>query len=218
MFSRETNPVLPETPAFSQAMEQALIAAARGGSSHRPSRAARLRKPAAALLAAAAVAIGAAVGISHGLGNGPAGNSSGSERGTGRTGSEPVHIRLASFSVDKAANGSVTVTMFSNHAPQAAALGNALARAGVPALVTVGTVCYVPGPVSGLGQAITRPPHVPFGTAVITVTPAAIPPGSELSIGYFSLPGGNGSGLHVTIVPAHAHLTCKAEPPFGPQP
>jgi hypothetical protein len=217
MFSRETNPALPETPAFSHAMERALIAAARGRSSRRPSRAIRLRKPAAAVLAAAAVVIGA-VGISHALGNGSAGNSSGRASRTGRTGSEPVHPRLASFSVDKAANGSVTVTMFSNHAPRAAALRNALAKAGVPALVTVGTVCYVPGPVSGLGQAITRPPHVPFGTAVITVTPAAIPSGSELSIGYFSLPGGSGSGIHVTIVPAHAHLTCKAEPPFGPQP
>lgn len=118
MFSRETNPALPETPAFSQAMEQALIAAARGRSSHRPSRAVRLRIPAAALLAAAAVAIGAAAGISHALGNGPGGNPPGIARGPGRTGSAPVHIRLASFSVDKAANGSVTVTMFRDHAPR----------------------------------------------------------------------------------------------------
>lgn len=129
------------------------------------------------MLAAAAVAIGAAVGVSHALGNGPAGNSSGRARGAGRTGSGPVHIRLASFSVDKAANGSVTVTIFSNHAAQAAALRNALARAGVPALVTVGTVCYVPGPVSGLGQVISRSPHVPFGTVMMTVTPSAIPSG-----------------------------------------
>lgn len=88
----------------------------------------------------------------------------------------------------------------------------------MPALATVGTVCYVPGPVSGLGQVISRSPHVPFGTVMMTVTPSAIPSGSELSSGYFFLPGGNGNGIHVTIVPVHAHLTCKAEPPFGSQP
>jgi len=53
---------------------------------------------------------------------------------------------------------------------------------------------------------------------MITVTPSAIPSGSELSIGYFFLPGGNGGGIHVTIVPDHMHLTCTAEPAFGPQP
>lgn len=218
MFSSENSPALPDTPEFSRDMEKALIAAARGRSSHRPSRAARLRKPAIALVAAAAVVIGAGIGIDHALSDGPVSNSLGSSRGTAGAGARPVHIHLASFSVNRAANGTVTVTMFSNHTPDAAALRKALATAGVPALVTVGTVCYVPGPVSGLGQAISQSPHAPFGTAIITVTPSAIPPGEELSIGYFFLPGGNGGGIHVTMVPAHAPLTCKAEPPFGPQP
>ena len=85
MFSRENSPASPDTPKFSRAMEKALIAAARGRSSHRPSRAARLRKPAIAFLAAAAVAIGASIGIDHALSNGPVNNS----RGTAGAGARP---------------------------------------------------------------------------------------------------------------------------------
>ena len=120
--------------------------------------------------------------------------------------------------MDRAADGTVTVTLYGSHAPDAAGLRCALAGAGVPALVTVGRVCFEPGPVSDLGQVLSRLSHAPFGTAVVTITPSAIPSGSELSFGYFFLPGGEGGGIHVTIVPDHAHLTCKKEPPFGPQP
>ena len=59
--------------------------------------------------------------------------------------------------------------MFSNHAPQAAALRNALAKARA-GLVTVGTVCYVPGPVSGTGTGHHTAAARAVGTAVITVT------------------------------------------------
>jgi hypothetical protein len=213
MFSRDDSPVVPGTPAFSRDMEQALVSAARATTSRRPSRAARLRRPAIAGLAAAVVAVGAGVGIDHALGSRSASNSPGSSRTSGSAGTN-----LASFSVQKAANGTVTVTLYSNHAPDAAGLRRALAGAGVPALVTVGTVCFEPAPVSDLGQILSQPPHVPFGTAVVTITPSAIPSGFELSFGYFFLPGGNGGGIHVTIVPDHARLTCKKDPPFGPQP
>lgn len=131
MFSSENSPALPDTPEFSRDMEKALIAAARGRSSHRPSRAARLRKPAIALVAAAAVVIGVGIGIDHALSDGPVSNSLGSSRGTAGAGARPVHIHLASFSVNRTANGTVTVTMFSNHTPDAAALRKALATAGV---------------------------------------------------------------------------------------
>jgi hypothetical protein len=213
MFSRDDSPVLPDTPTFSRDMEQALVSAARAATPRRRSRAARLRRPAIAGLATAAVAIAAVIGIDHALSSRPASNSPGSSRTPGGAGTH-----LASFSVVRAANGTVTVTLYSNHAPDAAGLRRALAGAGVPALVTVGRVCFEPGPVSDLGQVLSQPPHVPFGTAVVTITPSAIPAGSELSFGYFFLPGGNGGGIHVTIVPDHAHLTCKKDPPFGPQP
>jgi len=213
MFNRDNSPAVPDIPKFSRDMEQALVSAARGTTSRRPSRAARLRRPAIAGLAAAVVAIGAGIGIDHALGSRPAGQSLGSSHSPGGAGAH-----LASFSVDKAADGTVTVTLYSSHAPDAAGLRRALAAAGVPALVTVGRVCFEPRPISDLGQVLSRPPHVPLGTAVVTITPSAIPSGFELSFGYFFLPGGNGGGIHVTIVPDHAHLTCKKDPPFGPQP
>jgi hypothetical protein len=218
MFNHDNSPALPDTPKFSREMEQALVSAARGMTPGRPSRAARLRGPAIAGLAAAAVAIGAGIGIDHALSNGPGSKSPGSSHSPGGARARPVGTHLASFSVNRAADGTVTVTLYSDHTPDATALRRALAAAGVPALVTVGRVCFQPGPVSDLGQALSRPPHVPFGTAVVTITPSAIPSGSELSFGYFFLPGGNGGGIHVTIVPDHAHLTCKKDPPFGPLP
>jgi hypothetical protein len=48
----------------------------------------------------------------------------------------------------------------------------------------------------------------------VTISPAAIPPGSELSIGYFQVSGG--SGIHITLVPEHASLTCTSTPPARP--
>ena len=44
---------------------------------------------------------------------------------------------------------------------------------------------------------------------------AAIPAGQELSIGYFSLP--NGGGVHISLVPGNAPLTCTSTPPAPPR-
>jgi RNA polymerase sigma-70 factor, ECF subfamily len=48
---------------------------------------------------------------------------------------------------------------------------------------------------------------------VLTDQPA---PGIELSIGYYHVAGG--FGIHVTLVPGHAVLTCTASPPIPPHP
>ena len=95
-----------------------------------------------------------------------------------------------------------------------AALRHALAEAGVPALVTVGRVCYVPGPSAVLGQVLGPPQHVPGGNSVVNIAPAAIPRGWELSIGFFQVP--NGGGIHVSLVPENGSLTCTPLPPAPP--
>jgi hypothetical protein len=94
-----------------------------------------------------------------------------------------------------------------------ARLRDALARAGVPAVVTVGSVCTVPGhPSGGLPQVISRSP-ASDGHSATTITPSAIPAGEELSIGYFAVRGG---GLYLGLVPDNVPLMCTSTPPVPP--
>jgi Sigma-70 region 2 len=99
-----------------------------------------------------------------------------------------------------------------DYAPDPAALRQALAKAGVPALVTVGSVCSAHVPSSALNQVLTSRRHLTDGTTILTIVPSAIPAGWELNIGYFEVPGGN--GIHVSLVPEGARLTCSSAPPF----
>jgi hypothetical protein len=85
----------------------------------------------------------------------------------------------------------------------------------VPALVTVGSVCTVPGPSDALPQVISRSAQQPDGSTLTTITPAAIPAGEKLSIGYFPLP--NEGGVHISLVPDNAPLTCTSTPPASPR-
>jgi hypothetical protein len=152
--------------------------------------------------AAAGAGIGYAVTSRH-----PAGHAAGPS----------VHIHAAAFAVDSGGTGTVTVTIMRNHVHlDPAALRHALAKAGVPALVTAGHVCYVPGPSAVLGEVLGPPRHLPDGDSVLTITPAAIPRGWELSIGFFHV--ANGGGIHVSLVPDKGPLTCTAQPPAPPHP
>jgi hypothetical protein len=65
------------------------------------------------------------------------------------------------------------------------ALRQALARYGIPALVTVGKACDSSPEPTGLDQAVTPTRH-PDGSVTLTINPREMPPGSELSIGYFT--------------------------------
>lgn len=123
-----------------------------------------------------------------------------------------MHIHVTAFLVDTGPGGTVTVTLLRNYAPDPSALRQALAGAGVPALVTVGSVCYAYVPSAALNQVLTSRRHLTDGTTILTVVPRAIPAGWELSIGYFQVPGGN--GIHVSLVPKGAPLTCRSAPPF----
>ena len=208
MLSPDERPAAPAIPDFSRDMEKALVAAARASSPPRPARAAGRAKWATAGIVAAAVAVAVGVGIDHAAGNG---HPAASHPSAGRS----VHIHVAAFWVDTGAGGTVTVTLLRDRAPDPGALRHALAEARVPALVTVGSVCYVPGPSAALTQVVTSQRHLADGDSVITIVPSAIPAGSELSIGYFPVPGGG--GIHVSLVPEGAPLTCTSVPPAPPR-
>lgn len=210
MLSPDGHPAPPAIPRFSREMEAALIAAARAGAPRRRTRPGRLGRYTAAGIAAAAIAVAAGFGVDYAVSNGHSVAASG-------PGGHPVHIHLAAFSVDTNPGGTVTVTIMRDHVRlDPDALRHALAEAGVPALVTAGTVCYAPVPSSAFTQVIAPPSHMPDGDTILTITPSAIPAGWKLSIGYFQV--ATGGGIHVSLVPDKAALTCRSAPPFQPVP
>jgi hypothetical protein len=202
MLTIDRQPPLPELRQFSQQMEAFLVAAADARTVRRPG---RVRSYVAATATAAAVIVAVIVGLAHSQGPGPNPNPS------------PGPVRLASFEVSTAPGGLVKLTLSPGQLRDPGALRQALTKVGVPALVTVGKVCYVPGPSAILTQVLSSPPqHLPDGKTVWTITPSAIPKGIELSIGYYHVTGG--FGIHVTLVPDHTALTCTASPPAPPHP
>lgn len=199
MLSLDDRPAPPNLPRFRQDMEQFLLSAARTQGSRRPAKATRHRRY-AFVLAAVAAAAAAVAGIGYAIGS--AEHSASQNAG--------VHIHLAGFSVDTNPGGTVTLTLTQGQIFNPSALRAALAKAGVPALVTVGSVCTAPFPSDALPQVISRPP-ASHGHSITTITPAAIPTGEKLSIGYFRVP--NGGGLFISLIPDNAHLTCTSTPP-----
>ena len=217
MITLDDRPAPPPLPQFSRDMEQFLLAAARTGTSRRPGTTARRRhvRYAAAGLAAAAIAAGAAVGIDSATSGGSHTPSASQTSNPSVSLSDGVHIHLATFSVDTNPGGTVTLTLTQGQLFDPSTLRQALAQAGVPAVVTVGSVCTLPGhPSNGLPQVISGS-LASNGHSITIIAPAAIPTGEKLSFGYFAVP--NGGGLHISLVPDNTPLTCTSAPPAPPR-
>lgn len=212
MLNLDDRPAVPPLPQFSRDMQHFLLTAARATATARVTPRRRLGRYAAAGLAAAAVATAVAVGVEYAASGGshhPGAAPTGSPTQTGG-----VHIHLAAFSVETHPDGTVTLTLTQGQLFDPNAVRRALARAGVPAVVTVNSVCTVPGrPSNGLPQVISGT-RSSDGQTVTTITPSAIPAGEKLSFGYFAV--ANGGGLHISLVPDNAPLTCTSTPPAAP--
>ena len=208
MFSLDEHPDPPVLPRFSRDMENFLVAAARANPARRPS---RVRRYVAVGVATAAIAVGVAVGIeqaSH-----PVHPSTTSLPPS----SQPGGANLAAFTVATNPDGTVTLSLAQDQIFDPAALRQALVNAGVPAIVTVGKVCYLAHPprtYNGSPAQVLRSAQVD-GRTVTTITPSAMPAGTELSIGYFAVSGGG--GVHIVLVPDNAPLTCTTGPPPAPR-
>jgi hypothetical protein len=144
---------------------------------------ARRHRRLSGLTAAAAATAGAATAMTLTLG-GP---------GPARSGNPPPptpgSVRLAAaFSVTSGPGGSTTLTL--HKGPQyprldPAALRQALAQHGIPALVTVGTFCRTAPTVSSGPGKVAPAPGQASGPDPIVINGQAIPPGTRLSIGLF---------------------------------
>jgi hypothetical protein len=134
-----------------------------------------------AVVTAAAVVLG--LGLSGAFGSAPA-------RGTGT-------IRTAAFTLVEHANGTATLSINPKVLLDAAALRNALRQDGIPALVTSGSFCSSHPALAAFSQVVSPFPnlkllgpgyhHLRGPVAIITINPAAMPAGTELSFGIFQL-------------------------------
>jgi hypothetical protein len=146
------------------------------------SRARRRRRLAGLTAATAATAAGVAAVMSLTLG-GPAPISSG-----GPPPPSPGAVRLAAFSVTSGPGDSTTLIL--HKGPQyprldPSALRQALARHGIPALVTVGTFCRSAHGASAGADKVAHASSQADGSDAIVINGQSIPPGTRLSIGLF---------------------------------
>jgi hypothetical protein len=207
MFSLEDHANPPVIPRFSTDMEEYLLTAA-GTSAARS--AARVRKFIAVGVAAVVIALGAAIGIDLAVSPSPTATSN--QHRPGHSGP----VKLTAYSVATHSDGTVTLSLGRDQIFSPSALRQALAHAGVPAIVKVGSVCYVAHPPQAQGGVfpVSAPTRETGGRTVTTITPSLIPAGAELSIGYFRVP--SGGGVHITLVPTTGPLTCTRNPPPHP--
>jgi hypothetical protein len=137
-----------------------------------------------------------------------------------------VHIRTVAYTLDSQSDGTVHVTWdkqryFKDHN----GLEAALRRAGFPALIKEGQFCRGPQDTaaldpSGVGPGVERVmkgESASGGKVTFVFTPAAMPAGTQLFIGYLSpaqltAVGGNPGSVE-RLVPAQGPLTCTTQPP-----
>lgn len=148
---------------------------------------------------AAAGAAGAAVAITLTAGGPPPARSAGPPP-------RPVAAKLVAFTVTGGPGGSTTLILHKGPRYQRLdprALRQALARHGIPALVTVGTFCRsMPSPPTSSGEVVHASDQAD-GSALM-INGRALPPGTRLSIGYFR------NAVRMLLIKDGARLLCGA--------
>ena len=119
----------------------------------------------------------------------------------------PVNAQLTAYSLSPGVNGTSALTLRKGeqYRLDPVALRQALAEHGIPALVTVGKACDSSPEPTGLDHAVMAQRH-PDGSVTLTINPKAMPPASELSIGYFT------SKTTFALIQAGAPIRCTTAP------
>jgi hypothetical protein len=148
-----------------------------------------------AVAAAAAVVLG--LGLPGAFGSAPG-------RGTST-------IRTTAFTLVKHANGTATLTINPDVLLEPSTLQTDLQQDGIPAMVTAGHFCFSdPGP-AGFNRVVTGQRSSPD---TMTINPAAMAAGTELSFGYFRLSPGQVTGQETldTLIDTNSY-TCTSTAP-----
>jgi hypothetical protein len=134
----------------------------------------------------------------------------------------PGTIRTAAFTLVSNSNGTATLTINPKELLDPAALQSDLARYGIPAKVTTGSFCSSDPAPGGFLQVVSSHPAGPFTATpqngvhpTITINPAAMPAGTELSIGNFQLNSGEYAGQQQAdfVLIDTSSYTCSSTPP-----
>jgi hypothetical protein len=137
--------------------------------------------------------------------------------GVGLTGSAPTHatgtIRTAAFTLVSNANGTATLTINNDVLFEPGALQSDLAQDGIPAKVTVGSFCSSDPAPASVSQVISGPKTQPGQDPTITINPAEMPAGTELSFGNFQL--ANGGRTIIALIDTGSY-TCASAAPTAP--
>jgi hypothetical protein len=173
------------------------------------------RRLAAGLIPVAATgAVVLGLGLSGALGSAPT-------RGTGAAGSASARgtgtIRTTAFTLTRNANGTDTLTINPRVLLDPSTLQNDLAQYGIPAKVTIGSFCSSHPAPAGFSQVVTFSPRAPGGRRLvnptITINPAAMPAGTELSFGNFQLTAGRETAFMLIDTDSY---TCTSTPSTAP--
>lgn len=162
----------------------------------------RLSAAAGLSVAAAAAVTAVTLGLTAGSGPAPA-------LGT---------IRTAAFTLASNSNGTATLTINPTELLDSAALQSDLAKYGIPAKVTTGSLCISDPVPAGFSQVVSSSPAGPstatpqaVAKPTITIDPAALPAGTELSVGNFQLSSGQQQADFLLI--DSSSYTCSSTPP-----
>ncbi|MGH3409816.1 MAG: hypothetical protein ACRDRJ_46090 [Streptosporangiaceae bacterium] len=143
------------------------------------------------LSAAAGLSVAAGTALVLGL-TGVLGSAPASSQGT---------IRTAAFTLASNSNGTATLTINPKELLDPAALQSDLEQYGIPAKVTTGSLCSSDPAPTGFSQVVSSDPAGPSTSTpqsgeqpAITINPAAMPAGTELSVGAFQLSAGTYAG------------------------
>jgi hypothetical protein len=119
----------------------------------------------------------------------------------------PGAVQLAAFTVASGPDGSTVLTLRkgAQYKLDPAALRQALAEHGIPAVVTVGSICDTATESDGLDQVVSSRAQTD-GSVITTFTPSAMPAGSKLSLSYFP------THTIVALIDASAPLSCTVDP------
>jgi hypothetical protein len=134
----------------------------------------------------------------------------------------PGTVRTASFTLVSNSNGTATLTISPKELLDPAALQSDLAQYGIPAKVTVGSICTSDPAPTGFSQVVSSNPAgpsiatpTPVLNPTMTIDPAAMPAGTELSVGDFQLSSGAFSGQQqadFVLIDTNSY-TCSSTPP-----
>jgi hypothetical protein len=128
-------------------------------------------------------------------------------------------IRTSAFTLTRYANGTDKLTINADVISEPGTLQDDLAEFGIPAIVTTGSFCSSSPAPDGFSRVVTLHPGLrgdgrPHGNGnpTITINPAAIPAGAELSFGIFQPPSGPGPLTAIALTDAGSY-TCSGTVP-----